>query len=279
MEIKNYKPVTPSLRTLKTVKRDKLWKGSPLKILTKPLPSQAGRNNKGQITVRRRGGGHKKSYRAVDFKRNRFDIPAVIERIEYDPNRTCYIALIKYNDGLFSYILMPQKLAVGDKILSSKKLIDVKPGNAMPLAVMPIGTVIHNIETKPGKGGSVARSAGAYAQLAGKDEGYAIIKLQSGEIKMFLLDCMATVGVLSNPDNKNISIGKAGRSRWLGKRPSVRGVVMNPVDHPHGGGEGKTSGGRHPVSPTGKCAKGGRTRSKKNKTNRLIVRSRHKNKK
>jgi len=276
MEIKSYNPVTPSLRTLKTVRRDNLWKGSPMKVLTKSLKENAGRNNKGHVTVRRRGGGHKQAYRVVDFKRNRYDIVATVERIEYDPNRTCFIALIKYDDGMYSYILMPQKLAVGDKIISSKKLIDVKPGNAMPLSVIPIGTVIHNIETKPGKGGSVARTAGGYAQLAGKDEGYAIIKLQSGEIKMFLLDCMATIGVLSNPDNKNISAGKAGRSRWLGKRPSVRGVAMNPVDHPHGGGEGRTSGGRHPVSHTGKCAKGGRTRKKSNPTNRLIVRSRHK---
>ncbi|MFC1658955.1 50S ribosomal protein L2 [Pseudomonadota bacterium] len=276
MAIKNYKPTTPGQRQLKTVDRSGLWKGSSFKVLTTSKIEKAGRNNKGQITVRRKGGGHKKAYRLIDFKRNRYGIPAVVERIEYDPNRTCFIGLVKYEDGIYSYILMPQRLSVGDKILSSRELIDVRPGNAMPLDVMPIGTVVHNIENKPGKGGAVARTAGAFAQLAGKDEGYAIVKLQSGEIKMFLLGCMATVGVLSNPDKKNTSIGKAGRSRWLGKRPSVRGVAMNPVDHPHGGGEGKTSGGRHPVSRTGKPAKGGRTRKKNKKTNRVIVRSRHK---
>jgi large subunit ribosomal protein L2 len=273
MAIKNYKPVTPGQRQLKTVDRSGLWKGSPLKILTVSQGKNAGRNNSGQITVRRQGGGHKQAYRLVDFKRNRYDIPAVIERIEYDPNRTCFIGLVKYEDGVYSYVLMPQKLSVGDKILSSRELIDVRPGNAMPLGVMPIGTVIHNIETKPGKGGSVARTAGAFAQLSGKDEGYAIVKLQSGEIKMFLFDCMATVGVLSNAEKKNTSIGKAGRSRWLGVRPSVRGIAMNPVDHPHGG---RTNGGMHPCSPTGKCAKGGRTRKKNHRTNRLVVRSRHK---
>ena len=273
MFLKNFKPVTPSTRGLKLASREGLWKGSPLKMLTVSTNSKAGRNNYGQITVRRRGGGHKKAYRLIDFKRNRFDIPATVERIEYDPNRTAHIALIKYKDGIFSYIIAPDKLKVGDTVLSSKKLIDVKVGNTMPLAVMPIGTVIHNIESKPGAGARVVRSAGMFAQLAGKDDGYAIIRLQSGETRMFLLDCLATVGSVSNPDKKNEKLGKAGRNRWLGVRPSVRGESMNPVDHPHGG---RTRGGRIPVSPTGVCARGGRTRKKSNPTNRFIVKSRHK---
>ena len=273
MAMKDFKPINSSTRGLKLVSREGLWKGSPLKMLTVSKNSKAGRNSYGQITVRRRGGGHKKAYRLIDFKRNKFDMPAVVERIEYDPNRTAHIALIKYEDGVFSYIIAPDKLKVGDKILSSKKLVDVKPGNAMPLAVMPIGTIIHNIESKPGAGARVVRSAGMFAQLAGKDDGYAIIRLQSGETRMFLLDCLATVGTVSNPDNKNQKLGKAGRSRWLGSRPSVRGESMNPVDHPHGG---RTRGGRIPVSPTGVCARGGRTRKKSNPTNRFIVKSRHK---
>ena len=274
--MKSFKPITPSLRALKLVEKKEIYKGQPLKILTSPLKNEAGRNNHGHITVRRRGGGHKRTYRVIDFKRNKYDIAAIVERIEYDPNRTCFIALIKYEDGIYSYILAPQKLVVGDKIISSRSLTDIKPGNAMSLAVIPIGSFIHNIEDKPGKGGAVARSAGAYAQLVGKDEGYALIKLQSGEIKMFPLESMGTIGVLSNPDNKNINLGKAGRSRWLRKRPSVRGEVMNPVDHPLGG---RTRGNRHPVSPTGKCAKGGITRKKNKKSNKLIVHKRRKNKK
>ena len=275
MALKNYKAITPSLRQLITVDRSELWKGSPLKILTTKVSVDAGRNNMGHITVRHKSGGHKKSFRVIDFKRDKYDIEAVVERIEYDPNRTAFIALLKYSDGVYSYILAPHKLTAGEKITSSRKLIDVKIGNSMPLAVIPIGTIIHNIELKPGCGGSVSRSAGTYAQLVGKDGGYAQVKLQSGEIRLFLLDCMATIGSVSNLDNKNISIGKAGRSRWLGIRPTVRGVVMNPVDHPHGGGEGKTSGGRHPVSPTGKSAKGKKTRARKNPSNRFIVKSRH----
>ncbi|MES2676986.1 MAG: 50S ribosomal protein L2 [Pseudomonadota bacterium] len=275
MAIKNYKAITPALRQLKLVDRSDLWKSSPLKILTTTAPVQAGRNNKGRITVRHKSGGHKKSYRIIDFKRNKFDIEAAVERIEYDPNRTAFIALIKYTDGVFSYIIAPHKLKVGDKIISSKQLIDIKIGNSMPLSVIPIGSIIHNIELKPGCGAAVSRSAGTYAQLVGKDGGYALVKMQSGEIRLFLLDCMATIGSVSNLDNKNVSIGKAGRSRWLGIRPTVRGVAMNPVDHPHGGGEGRTSGGRHPVSPHGKSAKGKKTRSRK-KSNRLIVKNRHK---
>ena len=275
MALKNYKAITPSLRQLITVDRSELWKGSPLKILTNSSSSNGGRNNMGHITVRHQGGGHKQSFRVIDFKRDKYDIEAVVERIEYDPNRTAFIALLKYLDGIYSYILAPHKLAVGEKVISSRELIDIKIGNAMPLAVIPIGTIVHNIELKPRCGVAVSRSAGTYSQLVGKDGGYALIKMQSGEIRLFLLDCMATIGSVSNIDNKNISIGKAGRSRWLGIRPTVRGVVMNPVDHPHGGGEGKTSGGRHPVSPTGKSAKGKRTRTKKNPSNRFIVKSRH----
>ncbi len=274
MALKNYKAITPSLRQLITIDRSELWKGSPLKMLTTKVGEDAGRNNIGHITVRHKSGGHKKSFRIIDFKRDKVDVEASVERIEYDPNRTAFIALVKYNDGVYSYILAPHKLAVGDKIMSSKKLIDVKIGNSMPLSVIPIGSIIHNIELKPGAGGAVSRSAGTYAQLVGKDGGYALVKVQSGEIRLFLLDCMATIGSVSNLDNKNISIGKAGRSRWLGIRPTVRGVVMNPVDHPHGGGEGKTSGGRHPVSPTGKSAKGKITRKRNKITNRFIVKSR-----
>jgi large subunit ribosomal protein L2 len=275
MALKNYKAITPGLRQLKLVDRSDLWKSSPLKMLTTTVSEKAGRNNHGHITVRHKSGGHKKSFRIIDFKRNKYDIEAVVERIEYDPNRTAFIALIKYSDGVFSYIIAPHKLKVGDKALSSRQLIDIKVGNAMPLSVIPIGTIIHNIELKPGCGAAVSRSAGAYSQLVGKDGGYALLKMQSGEIRLFLLDCVAAIGSVSNLDNKNISIGKAGRSRWLGIRPTVRGVAMNPVDHPHGGGEGRTSGGRHPVSPTGKSAKGKKTRSRK-KSNRLIVKNRHK---
>ncbi|MFT6333111.1 MAG: large subunit ribosomal protein L2 [Lentimonas sp.] len=275
MAIKNYKAITPALRQLKLVDKSGLWKSSPLKMLTTISSSKAGRNNQGHITVRHKSGGHKKSYRIIDFKRNKFDVEAIVERIEYDPNRTAFIALLKYSDGIYSYIIAPHKLVVGDKIRSSQSALDIKVGNAMPLSQIPIGSIIHNIELKPGRGAAVSRSAGTYAQLVGKDGGYALIKMQSGEIRLFLLDCLATIGSVSNLDNKNVSIGKAGRSRWLGIRPTVRGVAMNPVDHPHGGGEGRTSGGRHPVSPTGKSAKGKRTRSKK-KSSRLIVKSRHK---
>lgn len=274
MALKNYKAVTPTLRKLITIDRSELWNGSPFKSLTTKVKVHGGRNNMGHITVRHQSGGHKKSYRIIDFKRNKYDLEAVVERIEYDPNRTAFIALLKYSDGIFSYIIAPHKLAVGDRVLSSRNLVDVKIGNAMPLSVIPIGTIIHNVELKPGCGAAISRSAGTYSQLVGKDGGYALVKMQSGEIRMFLLECMAVIGSVSNIDNKNISIGKAGRSRWLGIRPTVRGVAMNPVDHPHGGGEGKTSGGRHPVSPTGKSAKGKKTRSRKKPSNRFIVKSR-----
>jgi len=274
MALKNYKAITPSLRHLVTIDRSELHKGTPLKMLTKTTKERGGRNNFGHITVRHKSAGHKKSYRVIDFKRDKFDVEATVERIEYDPNRTAFIALLKYKDGIYSYVIAPNKLKVGDKIISSKTLLDIKVGNSMPLSVIPIGTIIHNIELKPGAGGTVSRSAGTYSQLVGKDSGYGLVKMQSGEIRMFLLDCAATIGSVSNMDQKNINIGKAGRSRWLGIRPTVRGVVMNPVDHPHGGGEGRTSGGRHPVSPTGKSAKGKITRKRNKQTNRLIVKSR-----
>jgi large subunit ribosomal protein L2 len=276
MALKNFKATTPSLRHLVSIDRKDLWKGGPLKILTKTTSEKAGRNNQGHITVRHKSLGHKKTYRIIDFKRDKYNIEAEVQRIEYDPNRTAFIALIKYNDGVFSYILAPHKISVGEKIMSSRELIDVKNGNAMPLSVIPIGSTIHNIELKPGCGGTVSRSAGSYSQLIGKDGGYGLVKLQSGEIRLFQLECMATIGSVSNIDNKNITIGKAGRSRWLGIRPTVRGVAMNPVDHPHGGGEGKTSGGRHPVSPTGVSAKGKITRKRNKNTNRFIVKSRRK---
>ncbi len=274
MALKNYKAITPSLRQLVTLDRSDLWKGAPLKILTSKNKENSGRNNAGHITVRHKSAGHKKTFRLIDFKRDRYDIEAVVQRIEYDPNRTAFIALLKYSDGIFSYILSPNKMLIGDKILSSRNLIDIKIGNSMPLSVIPIGAIIHNIELKSGCGGVISRSAGSYSQLVGKDSGYALIKMQSGEIRLVSLQCMATIGSVSNLDNKNTTIGKAGRSRWLGIRPTVRGVVMNPVDHPHGGGEGKTSGGRHPVSSTGKLAKGKKTRKKANLSNKFIIKTR-----
>lgn len=277
MALKTYKPTSPGRRTLVLVDRSQLWSGRPEKKLTTGLTGNGGRNNYGRVTARRRGGGAKKLYRVVDFKRRKWDVPATIERFEYDPNRTAFIALIKYQDGDLAYILAPQRVNVGDTIVASERA-DVKPGNAMPMANMPIGTIIHNVEMKPGKGGQIARSAGAYAQLVGRDAGYAILRLSSGEQRIVRAECMATVGAVSNPDHSNQKLGKAGRSRWKGKRPSVRGVAMNPVDHPHGGGEGRTSGGRHPVSPWGKPTKGKRTRSNKS-TDKFIVRSRHMKKK
>ena len=277
MALKSYKPNTPGQRGLVLVSRDSLWSGKPEKTLTVGLSKSGGRNNKGRVTARRRGGGHKRLYRIIDFKRNHFEIPAKVERIEYDPNRSAFIALLLYDDGKKSYILAPQRLAVGDTVVSSSKA-DIKPGNALPLANIPVGTIIHNVELKPGKGGQIARSAGTYVQLVGRDQSYSILRLNSGEQRMTRSECMATIGAVSNPDNKNIKLAKAGRSRWLGRRPSVRGVAMNPIDHPHGGGEGKTSGGRHPVTPWGKPTKGKKTRTNKT-TDRLILRSRHLKKK
>ncbi len=262
MALKNFNPVTPSQRQLVLVDRSALYKGKPVKALTEGKSSSGGRNNNGRITVRFRGGGHKKTLRIVDFKRRKFDVPAKVERLEYDPNRTAFLALLKYDDGELAYILAPQRLAVGDTVVAGEH-VDVKPGNAMPMANMPIGTIIHNIEFKVGKGGQLARSAGTYAQIAGRDQDYVILRLNSGEQRLVLGKCMATVGAVSNPDHMNTSIGKAGRKRWMGWRPHNRGVSMNPIDHPHGGGEGRTSGGRHPVTPWGFPTKGKKTRNNK----------------
>ena len=275
MALKKYNPITSSQRGLILVDRSELWKGRPVKKLTEGLASKGGRNNAGRITARRRGGGHKRLYRKIDFKRRKFDVPATVERIEYDPNRSAFIALLKYEDGEQSYIVAPQRLAVGDVVVAGRS-VDVKPGNAMPMENIPVGTIIHNIEMRPGKGAQIARAAGTYAQLVGKDSGYAQLRLTSGEARMVPARCMATIGAVSNSDNQNIKKAKAGRNRWLGKRPSVRGVAMNPVDHPHGGGEGRSSGGRHPVTPWGVPTKGKRTRRGKKKSDALIMRRRHK---
>jgi large subunit ribosomal protein L2 len=272
MALKSYKPTTPGQRQLVIVDRSELHKGDPVKTLTEGLRSKGGRNNYGRITVRWRGGGHKRRYRIIDFRRRKFDMPATVERLEYDPNRTAFIALIRYEDGEQSYILAPQRLQPGDKVVSGERA-DIKPGNAMALKNIPVGTIVHNVELKPGRGGQMARSAGTYVQLVGRDAGLALLRLASGEVRMVRTECMATIGAVSNPDQQNVSIGKAGRNRWLGKKPSVRGVAMNPVDHPHGGGEGRTSGGRHPVTPWGKSTKGKKTRHNK-KTDGMILRRR-----
>jgi large subunit ribosomal protein L2 len=273
MALKSYNPVTPSLRGTVLVSRDDLHKGKPVKELTEGMHSTGGRNNQGRITSRFMGGGHKRRYRTIDFKRKKQDIVATVERLEYDPYRTAFIALVRYEDGELSYILAPQRLKAGDKVVAADTA-DIKPGNAMPLKNMPVGTIVHNVEMKKGRGGQLARSAGCYAQLIGKDSGYAQLRLSSGELRLVRAECVATVGAVSNPDNQNINYGKAGRMRWLGWRPHNRGVAMNPVDHPLGGGEGKTSGGRHPVTPWGKPTKGKRTRKNK-RTQNLIMRSRH----
>lgn len=277
MALKYYKPTTPGQRQLVLVDRSELHKGAPVKALTEGLSKTGGRNNLGRITAYHRGGGHKRSYRLIDFKRRKLGVTAVVERLEYDPNRTGFIALIKYEDGELSYILAPQRLAVGDTVVAAVAA-DVKPGNAMQLSAIPVGTLVHNVELKPGKGGQIARSAGSYAQIVGRDQGYTVVRLNSGEQRKVLGTCFATIGAVSNPDHANVSIGKAGRNRWLGKRPVNRGVAMNPIDHPHGGGEGRTSGGRHPVTPWGKPTKGKKTRSNKS-TDKFIVRSRHARKK
>ena len=273
MALKTYNPTTPGQRQLIMVDRSTLYKGKPVKVLTEGKLSTGGRNNLGRITVRFRGGGHKRAYRVVDFKRTKVDVPATVERLEYDPNRTGFIALIKYQDGEEAYILAPQRLAVGDTIVAGSH-VDVKPGNVMPLGNMPIGSIVHNIETKIGKGGQLARSAGTYAQLVGRDQDYVILRLNSGEQRLVHGRCRAALGAVSNPDHMNISIGKAGRKRWMGRRPHNRGTAMNPIDNPHGGGEGRTKGGRHPVSPTGKLAKGSSTRKRRKPSNKAIVRRR-----
>ena len=277
MALKHYNPTSPAQRGLILVDKSSLWKGKPVKVLTEGKHKTGGRNNKGHVTSRGIAGGHKQRYRYVDFKRRKWDMEATVERLEYDPNRTAFIALVKYEDGELNYILAPQRLAVGDKVVAGKK-VDVKPGNAMELSQMPVGTIIHNVEMKPGKGGQIARSAGTYAQLVGRDRGLVIVRLNSGEQRYIRGECMGTVGAVSNPDNANQNLAKAGRNRWLGKRPLTRGVAKNPVDHPHGGGEGRTSGGRHPVTPWGKPTKGARTRNNK-ATDKMIIRSRHAKKK
>jgi large subunit ribosomal protein L2 len=273
MALKTFNPTSPGRRQLVLVDRSALHKGDPVKALTEGLHKKGGRNNQGRITVRHQGGGAKRLYRKVDFKRNRWDIPAVVERLEYDPNRTAFIALIKYEDGQMSYIIAPQRLEVGDSVITSATA-DIKPGNTLPLKSIPVGTIIHNIELKPQKGAQMVRSAGTYAQLVGRDSGYAQIKLASGELRMVMDSCLATIGAVSNPDKMNEVSSKAGRTRHQGVRPTVRGVVMNPVDHPHGGGEGKSSGGRHPVTPWGKKTRGPKTRTNK-ATDRLIIRRRN----
>jgi large subunit ribosomal protein L2 len=276
MALKNFNPVTASLRGTVLIDRAELWKGKPVKALTVGKSSTGGRNQHGHITSRFRGGGHKQSYRIVDFRRRKFDVPATVQRLEYDPNRTAFIALIKYQDGELAYILAPQRLRVGDAVVSAVRA-DIKPGNAMQLASIPVGTIVHNVEMKPAAGGKIARAAGQYAQLVGKDAGYAQIKLMSGELRLVRGECMATIGAVSNPDNANQQIGKAGRSRWMGRMPHNRGVAMNPVDHPLGGGEGRSSGGRHPVSPWGQPTKGFKTRINK-RTDGQIIRRRDKGK-
>jgi large subunit ribosomal protein L2 len=277
MALKHYNPTSPSRRGLILVDKSHLHKGGPVKALTEGKKKTGGRNNKGHVTSRGIAGGHKQRYRIIDFKRRTWDVEATVERLEYDPNRTAFIALVKYPDESVAYILAPQRLAVGDKVIAAKKT-DVKPGNAMELGQMPVGTIVHNVEMKPGKGGQIARSAGTYVQVVGRDKGMVMVRLNSGEQRYIRSDCMATVGAVSNPDNANTNLAKAGRNRWKGIRPLTRGVAKNPVDHPHGGGEGRTSGGRHPVTPWGKPTKGARTRHNKS-TDNMIIRSRHAKKK
>jgi large subunit ribosomal protein L2 len=275
MGIKSYNPTTSSLRHRTGLTYDELTTTKPHKPLLEPLKKSGGRNAKGRISVRHRGGGHKRAYRVIDFKRDKIDVPGEVETIEYDPNRSGFISLIKYKDGERRYILTTQNMKVGQTVVSSNSQLDILPGNSMPLRFIPLGTVVHNIELKKGKGGQIAKAAGAGAQILAKEGDYAQIRMPSSEIRRIHLECRATVGEVSNPDHQNISIGKAGRKRWMGRRPHVRGTAMNPVDHPHGGGEGKAKGGRNPVSPTGIPTKGYRTRRNK-RTQQFIVRRRSK---
>ncbi len=275
MGIKSYNPTTSSLRHRTGLTYDELTTRKPYKPLLEPLKRSGGRDARGRIAVRHRGGGHKRSFRIIDFKRDKFDVPGEVESIEYDPNRSSFISLIKYLDGERRYILATQNMQVGQTIISSNSQVDILPGNSLPLRYIPLGTVVHNIELKQGKGGQIAKAAGTRAQILAKEGDYAQIRMPSSEIRKIHLDCRATVGEVSNPDHQNISIGKAGRKRWLGRRPHVRGAAMNPIDHPHGGGEGKSKGGRHPVSPTGIPTKGYRTRRNK-RTQGFIVRRRSK---
>ena len=274
MAMKNYNPTSPGRRHMRRTDFDEVTTNAPLKSLTEKKTSSGGRNNNGHMTSRHRGGGHKQRYRKIDFKRDKAGVPAKITTIEYDPNRSAYIALLTYVDGEKAYILAPQKVSVGDEVISSAHA-DINPGHALKLKHIPIGTVIHNVELRPGKGGQMVRSAGTWAQLMAKEGKYALLRLPSSELRRVLLECRATIGSVSNPKHENQESGKAGRSRWLGKRPKVRGVAMNPVDHPHGGGEGRTAGGRHPVTPWGKPTKGKKTRKNK-RTNKFIARGRRK---
>jgi len=270
MALKTFKPTSPSRRQLVIVDRSELHKGKPIKALTEGKRKSGGRNNHGHLTSFRKGGGHKQRYRIVECRRRKFDVPATVERLEYDPNRTAFIALIRYEDGELSYILAPQRLRVGDKVVAGERA-DIKPGNALPLKNIPVGTIIHNVEMKPEAGGKLARAAGTFVQLVGRDTDYALLRLGSGEVRRVHLECLATIGAVSNPDQQNIVIGKAGRSRWLGIRPVVRGIAMNPVDHPHGG---RTNGGMHWVTPWGISTKGKKTRRNK-RTDGMILRRRH----
>lgn len=274
MALRTYRPTTPSLRSLVLVDRSELWKGRPVSSLTKGMIAHGGRNNLGRVTARHRGGGHKRLYRQIDFQRRKFDMVGTVERLEYDPNRTAFIALIRYEDKELSYILAPQKLKIGDPVIAGEK-VDVKLGNAMPLSSIPVGTTVHNVELKQGKGGQLARSAGSSVQIVGRDAGYAQLRLSSGEVRAVWGECMASIGTVSNPDHRSIKLAKAGRSRWKGRRPKVRGVAMNPIDHPHGGGEGRSSGGRNPVTPWGRSTKGMKTRHNKS-SDRYILRRRKK---
>jgi large subunit ribosomal protein L2 len=275
MGVKTYRPTTSSLRHRTGLTYEELTTSEPYKPLVRPLKKSGGRDSRGRISIRFRGGGHKRSYRIIDFKRDKIDIPGEVETIEYDPNRSAFISLIKYRDGERRYILTPYKLEVGQSIVSDDKQVDILPGNAMPLRFIPLGTVVHNLELKKGKGGQIAKAAGTSAQVLAKEGNYAQIRMPSSEIRKIHLDCRATVGEVSNPDHQNVSIGKAGRTRWMGRRPHVRGTAMNPIDHPHGGGEGKAKGGRNPVSPTGQPTKGFKTRKNK-RTQKFIVRRRSK---
>jgi len=274
MPVRKLKPDTPARRFMSVSTFEEITKDTPERKLTTALRKTGGRNHHGRITSRRRGGGHKRRYRIIDFKRNKFDISATVQSIEYDPNRSPRIALLQYEDGEKRYIIAPEGLKVGDTVISSENAVAFKTGNAMPLGLMPDGMLIHNIELKQGKGAQMARSAGAYARIMASESGMITLKLPSGEMRMVPGKCFATIGTVGNKSHENIKIGKAGRSRWMGRRPKVRGVAMNPVDHPHGGGEGKTSGGRHPVSPWGTPAKGYKTRKKNKASNQYIVKRR-----
>lgn len=273
MALKKYKPNTPGMRYRTDTVRDHLSKNDPERSLVTSLKKSGGRNSQGRVTAWQRGGGHKRKFRIIDFKRGKHEVPATVKAIEYDPNRSARIALLYYSDGEKRYILAPDGLKIGDKIMSGETA-EVGVGNALPLAKIPLGMALHNIEVFPGKGGQVARSAGTYVQLLAKEGDFALLKMPSGEIRRFRLNCYATIGQVSNIDHNNVSLGKAGRSRWLGRRPHVRGVAMNPIDHPMGGGEGRSSGGRHPCSPWGKLSKGLKTRKKHKPSDKLIVKKR-----